>query len=224
MEPKKNSKYDIHRHRTPFFFMGILVSLTVVIVAFQWESEKKETQHPEENPADIDLLFYPPKTDQLYNKKAPISKPVKITQVNFVETKNPISDIKESHPIETVDNTQNQNIVVALPPEDLENNFVLWAEVMPEPEGGMEGFYKVLKKNLKYPTTARRLHIEGKVFLEFIVNPSGKVDQVRIVKGIGGGCDEEAIRVLKLIDWKPGKQRGVPVRVKMVLPFHFKLQ
>jgi protein TonB len=68
------------------------------------------------------------------------------------------------------------------------------------------------------------MQVEGRVFLQFVVNKDGSLTDIKVVKGIGAGCDEEAIRVLKSAPrWSPGKQRGVPVRQRMVLPLTFKL-
>jgi protein TonB len=90
--------------------------------------------------------------------------------------------------------------------------------------GGLEGFYKYVNSVIKYPAQARRMQIEGRVFVEFIVDRSGNITDVVAVKGIGAGCDEEAIRVVKNSpQWTPGKQRGKPVRQRMVLPITFKI-
>ena len=65
--------------------------------------------------------------------------------------------------------------------------------------------------------------LEGRVFVEFIINRNGDLSDLKVIRGIGAGCDEEAVRVLALTKWEPGKQRGKPVRVKMILPIHFRL-
>jgi protein TonB len=92
------------------------------------------------------------------------------------------------------------------------------------PQGGMQAFYEYVGKKLKYPTQARRMGIEGKVFVEFVINRDGTILDVKAIKGIGAGCDEEAVRVIQSApSWKPGKQRGKPVRQRMVLPITFKL-
>ncbi len=77
---------------------------------------------------------------------------------------------------------------------------------------------------MKYPSQARRMGIEGRVYLQFVVDRDGSITDIQAVKGIGAGCDEEAVRVMKTVPkFKPGKQRGVPVRVRMVMPISFKL-
>ena len=83
---------------------------------------------------------------------------------------------------------------------------------------------KYVGDKLKYPAQARRMGIEGKVFVEFVVGKDGAIQDVRAVKGIGAGCDEEAVRIIQGSPaWTPGKQRGKPVKQKMILPIIFKL-
>lgn len=97
-------------------------------------------------------------------------------------------------------------------------------EEMPSPVGGLSAFYKYLNSNLKYPAQARRMGIEGRVFMIFVVERDGSLTDVSVLKGIGAGCDEESIRVLKNAPkWNPGKQRGNPVRVRFNFPIVFKL-
>jgi protein TonB len=84
--------------------------------------------------------------------------------------------------------------------------------------------YKFLGKNLKYPTAAQRANIQGKVFLSFIVEKDGSITDIETMKGIGFGCDEEAMRVVKLMPkWIAGKQNGRNVRVKFTIPVFFRL-
>ncbi|MEQ9414717.1 MAG: energy transducer TonB [Cyclobacteriaceae bacterium] len=92
------------------------------------------------------------------------------------------------------------------------------------PKGGFEAFYLDIAERMNYPAQARRMAVEGRVFVEFVINRDGSLTDLSVIKGIGAGCDEEAIRVLKTAPpWTPGKQRGKPVRQKMVLPIVFKL-
>ena len=107
--------------------------------------------------------------------------------------------------------------------EEVEEIFTI-VEDQPTPDGGMAAFYQFVQKNLKYPAQARRMGIEGKVFVQFVVDKNGTLTEVQAVKGIGAGCDEEAVRVIEgAPKWKPGKQRGRSVKVRMILPITFKL-
>lgn len=97
-------------------------------------------------------------------------------------------------------------------------------ESQPEFKGGAEAFFKYLMTEMKYPKEAREKGIEGRVEVEFVVDKDGALSDVKAVKGIGAGCDEEAVRVLKNAPaFKPGTQNGKPVRVRMVVPIVFKL-
>ncbi len=98
-------------------------------------------------------------------------------------------------------------------------------EEQPEFPGGEESLMKFLQSNVKYPQLAKESNIQGTVYVQFVVEPNGSVSTVKVLRGIGGGCDEEAVRVVKnMPSWKPGKQRGKPVRVYFNLPIKFILQ
>jgi periplasmic protein TonB len=98
-------------------------------------------------------------------------------------------------------------------------------EEQPGYPGGDEARIKFLQENIKYPEEAKELGVQGKVFVTFVVEVDGSITDVRVLRGIGAGCDEEAIRVVKSMPrWVPGKQRGQPVRVQFNLPIKFTLQ
>ena len=99
------------------------------------------------------------------------------------------------------------------------------AEVIPEFEGGQAGWGKYLSANLKYPEQARKDTISGRVIVGFIVEKDGTITNIKVLRGIGGGLDEEAVRVLKNSPaWKPGKiLDGSLVRVAYTMPIFFKL-
>lgn len=120
--------------------------------------------------------------------------------------------------------------VITIQPQEVEkedpNEIFLVVEETAAPVGGMNAFYEYVGKAMqgKYPAQARRMGIEGRVFVEFVVEKDGSLTDVKAIKGIGAGCDELAVSVVKNSPkWKPGKQRGKPVRQKMVLPIVFKL-
>lgn len=94
-----------------------------------------------------------------------------------------------------------------------------------EPKGGKKTFAKLMKKNLKYPSEARKAGVEGRVFVSIVVDERGNVATAEIPKGheLGYGLDEEAIRVLKLTKWVPGKKGGKVVKQKMIIPVNFEL-
>ncbi len=97
-------------------------------------------------------------------------------------------------------------------------------EDMPTFPGGKDAYYKYLAENINYPEQAKNLGIEGRVFLTFIVNEDGSLSDLTLVRGIGAGCDEEALRVyMESPNWIPGKQRGKTVKTKVQAAVTFKL-
>lgn len=101
-----------------------------------------------------------------------------------------------------------------------EDDFFIIVEQMPELIGGLES----LQREVKYPDMALRANIQGRVYVQFVVNERGEVENPRVMRGIGGGCDEEAIRVVKMAKFTPGMQRGRPVRVQYNLPVIFTIR
>jgi protein TonB len=96
-----------------------------------------------------------------------------------------------------------------------------WVEQIPEFSGNMGDY---LGNHLHYPDAARESGIQGQVLIEFLVNEDGAVTNARVARGIGGGCDEEALRIVSgMPKWKPGKQNGMPVKVLFTLPIKFVL-
>lgn len=97
-------------------------------------------------------------------------------------------------------------------------------DVMPEYTGGKEALIKSIFSEIKYPEEAKKEGIDGKVLIEFVVDKFGNITETKVIKGVGHGCDEEAIRVVKMLkSFKPGLNEGKPVNVKMVIPIAFKL-
>jgi TonB family protein len=96
---------------------------------------------------------------------------------------------------------------------------------VPEFPGGIEAFYMFIAKNTRYPATAREQNIHGRIIVSFVVERDGSLSDVHVTRGIGGGCDEEAVRVIKLSPfWKPGAAQGKPVRVQYSVPITFTLE
>jgi protein TonB len=102
--------------------------------------------------------------------------------------------------------------------EETQDDFFVVVEQMPQLIGGLAS----LQKKVRYPEMARRAAIEGRVTIQFIVNEQGKVENPRVIRGIGGGCDEEALKAVMTARFKPGMQRGRPVRVQYSLPIVFR--
>ena len=100
-----------------------------------------------------------------------------------------------------------------------DEGFYLMCEKMPELIGGMDG----IQKKIRYPLQAKTLGVQGVVYVQAIISEEGDVDSTKLVKKLGAGCDEEAIRVLKKSKFKPGYDKGKPVKVRFTLPIFFRL-
>ena len=122
------------------------------------------------------------------------------------------------HEFNTADNTDVKNTNVS------NDSIYQVVEIMPEFPGGSAALMKYLSENIKYPEAAKEKEIQGRVFVQFVIEKDGSVTDVGVLRSIGGGCDEEAVRVIKgMPKWKPGIQKGKAVRVHYNIPIVFKL-
>jgi protein TonB len=97
--------------------------------------------------------------------------------------------------------------------------YLAFAETMPEPVGGLEQIFK----KISYPEAAKKNGINGKVYAMAMINEKGEVDDAKVIKGIGGGCDEEVVKALKSSKFKPAQNQGSPVKAKFTMAFTFKI-
>lgn len=223
MELKKSKKADLSRQSGLFLNIGLIVSLVLVLLAFEWKSysDGALVEIAAINDNFEEMTEIPP-TEQ------PPPPPPKIQQPEIIEVPDEEEieeDIKVDLDIDITDETIIEDAIFEEPVEEETTDEVFrFVEHQPEFPGGMSAFYTYISKNLKYPSNARRMGVEGKVFLNFVIDKMGNITNVTLVRGVGAGCDEEAIRVLqKAPKWSPGRQRGVPVKVSMTLPITFKL-
>nr|MBC7613784.1 TonB family protein [Pseudopedobacter sp.] len=172
----------------------------------------------------------PPKVDQV-KFPPPVVKP----DNQVVEEPPTVEELKKADPGEkTIKGDPNADIVINAPkgdgPVNQEktedtNQIFTNVEVLPTFPGGLDAFGKFLGKNLRYPPIARDNGIQGRVFCNFVVEKDGSLTDIKVVRGIGGGADEEAVRVLKSSPkWNPGVQNGRNVRVSYTIPIFFQLQ
>lgn len=131
-----------------------------------------------------------------------------------------ISSCKKEDQLKEEDNVKTENECNS---GDTTRIFMV-VESMPEFPGGEEAMYQFLDNNIQYPDEAKENNIQGRVFVTFVVEKDGAICSVEVLRGIGHGCDEEAVRVVEAMpNWIPGKQRGEPVRVQFNLPIKFTL-
>lgn len=210
-----------------FFCIGLCISLLFIITAFEWRFyDDGDIMDLGTMTSNYENIIDVPPTEQ-----PPTPQP-KIVQPKIIEVPDEEELIEEIEIDLDIEMTEEQ--VIDQPvfeemqlevEEELADEIFTIVEQQPEPKGGFSAFYEYIGKNLKYPKLAQRNNIEGRVYIEFVVEKNGTLTDINILKGIGCGCDEEACRIIGgAPNWNPGKQRGKPVRVKMVIPILFRLE
>lgn len=221
MEPKKHPSVDLRKKYTLFLSIGFLTSLALVTTAFEWrtyESIVIDLQSVALEDADLPEII--PVT--IINPPPPPPKQIKVVEVPNEEE---VEDIEINIDMLDFNEPVAPPIEFVETPEEEPEVIHVIVEEQPSFEGGLEAFYRYVAENLNYPNIAKRMDVEGKVFLSFVIDKDGSITQVEVLKGIGAGCDEEAVRVLENAPkWNPGKQRGKPVKVRMHLPIVFALK
>jgi periplasmic protein TonB len=217
MTNRKKPGADLRNYYTLFWELGLLATLVLCFIMVRIdfsgaESREYEVYEPEvielKEIVQVRTIETPP-----VPPRPPV--PVEVPEDEIIEDVE--IDISFDHNYGNILNMPKQ---VASDINDPDEQVFQVVEHMPELIGGLGE----LQRQIRYPEVARRARIEGKVFIEFIVNERGEVENPRVVRGIGGGADEEALRVVSQAQFKPGMQQGRPVRVQLSLPVFFRLQ
>ena len=226
MEEKKSPKANLENKKVMFTQIGLIISLLIAWMAFEHKSYDKreidpsllrQTEVVEEEMVEI--------TKQEEQKPQPVEVPKQTTQLEIVEDDVEVEDIEINAEVDQAEVIEEYVPVEVEEEEVVEQEIFQIVEEMPAYPGGDQKLMEFIAKGIKYPQIARETGIQGRVFVGFVIEPDGSVSNVKVLRGIGGGCDEEAMRVVKSMPkWKPGKQRGKAVRVSYMLPVNFKLQ
>lgn len=198
--------------------------ITEVVLMAPPPINKEELPPPPPEPPKpkIDQVKFPPPVvvpaEEVKDEEPPTVEELKVADPGQKSIEgDPNADIK-------IDEPAGEAPIGAAVTEDNSIKDFASVEVLPEFEGGMAGWGRYLQKNLKYPAMARENNITGRVIVSFVVEKNGNLTDIKVLRGIGGGCDEEAVRVLKNAPaWKPGIQNGLPVRVAYTMPIFFQL-
>lgn len=225
MEPKKTEKADLGNKSFLFFSIGLIISLALSIMAFTHKVyDDTSVKDLTDNQAIHDEIMEVPLTEHTPPPPPKIQQPQIIEVPDEEEIEEEIDFQMDNEVTEDTKVEEITIVHVEEPKEDIHQIFTV-VEENAQPKGGMAAFYSYVGKTLKYPAQARRMGIEGKVFVQFVIERDGSLTDVTFIKGIGAGCDEEAVRVVKSSPpWTPGKQRGKPVRQRYVVPITYKLQ
>lgn len=226
----KRSRQKWEAEHIPLFFMiGLSLSLLLVTIAFNWKSyDGMGLVDLGDVNRDFDEIMEVPLSEQA--PPPPPEKALEVFEIKEVDDEQIIEDIDIELDIEMTEDQVVEDVVydnlpvVEMEEEKVEEIFQV-VENWPAPEGGIETFYGYVAENMIYPAMALRLNVSGVVFVRFVVEKDGSITDVKVVKGIGAACDEEAVRVVSGAPaWHPGKQRGRPVRVYMTVPIRFVLK
>lgn len=229
MEPIKTYQSDLENKKIMFREIGLVISLILIFFVFRLRTYDK----------DVDV-FDQYSQSQVAEEMVPVtvqeSKPLPppparqaavITIVdNDVEVETDIDiDVKADQETVIAEYAPTVEHFEKEEEQFTEETIFVVVESMPSFPGGVNEMMRYLHEEIRYPQLAKESGIQGKVFVTFVVEKDGSVTDVSILRGIGGGCDEEAIRVVESMPkWIPGKQRNVPVRVRFNLPIKFTLQ
>ncbi|MCB9170496.1 MAG: energy transducer TonB [Flavobacteriales bacterium] len=222
MEARKSPEADLEKRKSSFLGIGLLAALALTLVAFEWTTFDRSDNAM--GTLKLDLLeeeVIPPSATP--PPPPPPPPPAPTTVLEIVEDDQDVQEV-EMEDTEVEEDTKVD--VIEQPEEHVEEEQIFTiVEQMPSFPGGEEELFKYLGKSIKYPQMAADAGISGVVYVTFVVDKDGKVKDAKVLRGIGGGCDEEALRVVNnMPPWTPGKQRGKPVKVQYNLPIRFTLK
>ena len=225
MEAKKSPKANLEDKRVYFLQIGLIIALAVVLFAFEWKSYDRSGSSLGQRMIDDTPEEIIPITKQEI-KPPPPKPPPQTTILKIVEDDVEIDEDIEIDAEADAFTEMQEYVPFEVDEEEVQEMEIFTVvEDAPSFPGGDEARIRYLQNNIKYPQMARESGIQGTVYVTFVVEPNGSVTNVKILRGIGGGCDEEAIRVIQnMPKWIPGKQRGKPVRVQFNMPIKLTLQ
>lgn len=227
MEAKKSPKADLENKKRIFLQIGLAIALLGVLAAFEWKTYERQVYdlgtlemdfiEEEDIPITRQETPPPPPPPEASTELVIVDDDVEIEDEFMVDVEATVmTEVKEFTPVP---------VVVVQEEEEISEEVIFTVvEDQPSYPGGEEARIRYLQENLRYPQMAREAGIQGTVFVTFVVERDGSVTDVRVLRGIGGGCDEEAVRVVQNMPrWNPGRQRGQPVRVQFNMPIRFVL-
>ena len=230
MEIKKSPKADLEKGKTMNVLMGMIVGLAVMFVGFEWSS-REITIAQDEGVADIiaEEEVEITRQEDAPPPPPPPPAPAVAEVLTVVEDDVQLDDVDI---LSSEDDASTAQVQTYTPPavveeeeEESAQQIFTVVEEMPEFPGGQGALLQYLSKSIKYPVIAQENGIQGRVSCSFVVEKDGSVTDVQVLRGVDPSLDKEAIRVITAMPkWKPGKQRGKPVRVKYTVPVTFRLQ
>jgi protein TonB len=230
MEVKKSEKADLENKWLQRFALGLIVALTGFLVALEYTIDPAD---PLDDPELLERLTSDEELAPIMRPEneislAPKAEPEPTVKLKVVDEEEAAQEEINQQPEQPMEG----DIADELPEDEADDkksadddvlNFTV-VEDLPQPPGGYGEFMKWLTRNLKYPSAAETRRQQGKVVAEFIVNTDGSITNVAIVKSLAPDCDNEALRVLRMMPrWTPGIQNDKPCRTKVCIPIVFRL-
>lgn len=227
MEIKKSKKADLENKRGLFFQLGLLITLGIVFVAFEWSTTDVKVGEGYEVEEEIVEEEVPPITRQ--DELTPPPPPPPPQASDILEIVDDDVELEDELEIEDTDMDQDMDVDFSNLLDTEEESdapipfFIL--EDKPEFPGGDKEMFKFIYSNIRYPVICQENGVDGMVSLSFVINEKGDVTNIKVLGGPDANLEREAVRVVeKMPQWTPGKQRGRPVKVTYNLPVRFKLQ
>ena len=230
MEVKKTPKADLENKKSTWLLVGYVIVLAFMFVAFEWTKRDVKIDMSQ---AVTDVVFEEeieiPITEQpeMATPPPPPEAPAIAETLTIVEDDAEVEETVIASTEDTGQAVEIKYVPVEVEEEEPEEQTIFEVvEQMPEfPNGGMAGLMQFLSKNIKYPTIAQENGTQGRVTVQFVVNKDGSIVDAKVLRGVDPYVDKEALRVIGTMPkWKPGMQRGKPVRVKYTVPVMFRLQ
>lgn len=229
MEIKKTPKADLENKKSTWLLVGYVIVLSFMFIAFEWT---KRDIKIDTSQTVADVVFEEeiiPITEQPeeVTPPPPVAPPPVAETLTIVEDDADVDEVDIASTEELGQQVEIKYVPVEVEEEEPEEQTIFEVvEEMPEfPNGGQAGLMQYLAKNIKYPTIAQENGTQGRVVCQFVVNKDGSIVDVKVLRGVDPYLDKEAVRVISTMPkWKPGKQRGKPVRVKYTVPVMFRLQ
>lgn len=227
MKPKKTNKANLDKKRVLFFEIGLLVALGAVLAAFEWGTEyKSEVDGWETKGTDTPIELFPPVTNPEMEKKAPSRVPNEIINITELQVDDPglIFEDPTDYSIPAID----PGAGYVAPKEEIDETPSKEFEVDVQAQfmdGGTDRFLQWVMQQIKYPEVASSNGIGGKVYVSFVIDKSGKLTQVKVLRDVDASLVQETIRVLNMSPaWKPAIKKGKVVAVQYQMPVNFRLQ
>ena len=228
MEAKKSEKANLEKTKGLFVELGLILALAIIICAFEWKTYDKKAEAVEitESVAQVEEMVIQTKQDE----PEPPQQEVEQQQSMDFEIVDDDQELKNAFSLDNFANEGNTEVnipkveVKVQDEEEDESERVIFTVVEQTSEfpGGVAKLNEFLASNIKYPAQARETGTQGIVYVTFVVEKDGSITDIKVLRDIGSGCGEEAIRVVKMMPkWKPAKQRGKAVRQQFNLPVRF---